>query len=214
MDINYLGHAAFKIKGKNASLVVDPYDEKVGPKFPKAEADVVAITHDHFDHNAVDKVSGEPFVISGPGEYEIRGIEVVGVASFHDNKQGVERGQNTIYNFRVDKINICHLGDLGQSSLTDQQVQEIGNVDILLLPVGGYFTIDASEANKIAAQLEPKIIIPMHFKDIDTTIEELAGVDKFLKEIGKENLEEVNKLTITPDKLPEETQVILLQKSS
>jgi L-ascorbate metabolism protein UlaG (beta-lactamase superfamily) len=213
MDISYLGHAAFKLKGKTASVVVDPYDSKVGPKFPKVEADIVAITHQHFDHNSVESVGGAPFVISGPGEYEVKGIEVVAVASFHDNKNGAERGNNTIYNFKIDKINICHLGDLGQSSLTDAQVEEIGNVDVLLLPVGGFFTIDASEANKIASQLEPHIIIPMHYKDEESKISELAGVDKFLKEVGKENLEPVNKLIVTPDKFAEETQVVLMKKS-
>lgn len=213
MDITYLGHASFKLKGKTASLVVDPYDTSVGPKFPKSEADIVAVSHDHFDHNSTNNVSGDPFIISGPGEYEVKGVEVVGVSSFHDNKQGAERGTNTIYNFKIDKINICHLGDLGQESLTDQQIQEIGNVDILLLPVGGFFTIDATQANKIASQLEPRIIIPMHFKDNDTKIEELAPVDKFLKEVGKESLEPVNKLTITPDKFSDETQVVLLSKN-
>ncbi len=213
MDITYLGHASFKLKGKTAAVVVDPYDSQIGPKFPKVEAEIVAVTHDHRDHSAVEQVGGEPFVISGPGEYEVKGVEVVGVSSFHDNKKGEERGLNTIYNFKVDKINICHLGDLGQSELTDAQVEEIGNVDVLLLPVGGHFTIDASEANKIASQLEARIIIPMHFKDAESKVEELSTVDKFLKEVGKENLEAVNKLTITPDKLPEETQVVLMSKS-
>ncbi len=213
MEITYLGHASFKLKGKAASVVVDPYDQKVGYKFPKVEADIVVATHDHFDHNAVSAVGGEPYQISGPGEYEVKGIEIVGVSSFHDSKEGAERGKNTIYNFKIDKINICHLGDLGQANLTDAQVEEIGNVDVLLLPVGGFYTIDASEANKVASQLEPKIIIPMHFKDKESQVTELAEVDKFLKEIGKENLEPVNKLTVTPDKLPEETQVVLMQKS-
>lgn len=212
MDITYLGHASFRLKGKTATVVVDPYEAKVGPKFPKVEADIVAVTHEHFDHNAVSNVSGDPFVVRGPGEYEVAGIEIVGVQSFHDNKKGEERGSNTIYNFKIDRINVCHLGDLGQSSLTDQQLEEIGNVDILLIPVGGHFTIDASEANKIASQLEPRVIIPMHFKDNETKIEELAPVDKFLKEIGKENIEPVNKFTITPDKFAEETQVVLMTK--
>lgn len=212
MDISYLGHASFRLKGKTAAVVVDPYGPEVGPKFPKVESDIVAVSHQHFDHNSIDQVAGEPFVISGPGEYEVKGVEVVGVSSFHDNKQGSERGTNTIYNFRIDRVNVCHLGDLGQTSLTDAQVEEIGNVDVLLLPVGGHFTIDASEANKIASQLEPRIIIPMHFKDSETKVAELAGVEKFLKEIGKESLEPVNKLSVTPDKLPEETQVVLMSR--
>ncbi|HSX57760.1 MAG TPA: MBL fold metallo-hydrolase [Candidatus Saccharimonadales bacterium] len=212
MEISYLGHASFKLKGKNATVVVDPFDPKIGLKFPKVEADIVASTHSHFDHNAISSVGGSPYVIEGPGEYEVKGIEIVGVASWHDNKEGAERGKNTIYNFKIDKINIAHLGDLGQTTLTEPQVEEIGNVDVLLLPVGGFFTIDASEANKIASQLEPKIIIPMHFKG-DSTVSELADVDKFLKEIGKENIEAVPKLVVTPDKLPEETQVVLLSRS-
>lgn len=213
MDISWLGHASFKVKGKTAVVVTDPYSSQIGIKMPKVEADIVTVSHGHFDHNEVTAVGGEPFVIEGPGEYEIKGVEVVGVASFHDSKSGFERGKNTIYNFKVDKMNICHLGDLGQENLTDEQVEEIGNTDILLIPVGGYFTIDATLAVKIVAQLEPKIIIPMHYRTNETKIEGLSGVEKFLKEMGKENIEPISKLTVIPDKLPEEAQVVVLTKS-
>lgn len=213
MDIFYLGQASFRIKGKQASLVIDPFDNQIGIKFPKVEADIVAVTHDHFDHNAISAVGGEPYVVSGPGEYEVKGVEIVGVSSFHDDKKGEERGRNTIYNFKIDRINVAHLGDLGQESLSNDQLEEIGNVDILLIPVGGFYTIDASAASKIASQLEPKIIIPMHYADSDSNIKELEGVEKFLKEMGKENIEPAPKLTITPDKLPEEAQVVVLAKS-
>jgi len=212
MDITYLGHASFKIKGKAATVVTDPYDPKIGLKFPKVEADIVAVTHGHFDHSAFSQVGGQPFVVSGPGEYEIKGVEIVGVDSFHDNKKGEERGRNTIYNFKIDKLNIAHLGDLGQESLTDSQIGEIGNVDILMIPVGGYYTIDASVASKIVSQLEPKIIIPMHYRDNDSTIKELAGVENFLKEMGKEGITPIAKLSITSDKLPEETQIVVMSK--
>ena len=213
MEITFLGQAAFKIKGKAATVVTDPFDESIGIKFPKITADIVTVTHDHFDHNASAKIEGDPFIIRGPGEYEVKGVEVVGVSSFHDNKRGEERGKNTIYNIKIDKINICHLGDLGQESLTSEQIEEIGNVDILLVPVGGYFTIDGAQASKIASQLEPKIVIPMHFKDGETKISELEGPEKFLKEMGKENVESLPKLSTTVEKLPEETQVILLTRS-
>lgn len=213
MEITFLGHASFKIKGKNATVVTDPFDDSIGIKFPKTVADIVTITHDHFDHNASGKIEDTPFIIKGPGEYEVKGVEVTGVASFHDNKKGEERGKNTIYNIKIDKINIAHLGDLGQESLTSEQIEEIGNVDILLIPVGGFFTIDGGEAAKIASQLEPKIVIPMHFKNTDTKIAELEGPEKFLKEMGKENVESLPKLSITVDKLPEEAQVVLLTKS-
>lgn len=213
MDISYLGHASFRIKGKNAVIVTDPYDPSIGLKFPKVEADIVSVSHGHFDHAALNQIQGEPFVVEGPGEYEIKAVEIVGVASFHDNKNGAERGKNTIYNFKVDKVNIAHLGDFGQDNLTDLQAEEIGNVDILLIPVGGFYTIDAAAASKIASKLEPKIIIPMHYLDPDSTIKELTSVDNFLKEMGKEDVEPISKLTITADKLPEETQVVLMVKS-
>lgn len=213
MDISYLGHASFRLKGKNATLIVDPFDNKIGLKFPKVEADIVAVSHSHFDHNAIENVAGSPFLVEGPGEYEVRGVEIVGVNSFHDDKNGEERGKNTIYNFKIDNINVCHLGDLGQTSLTNEQLEEIGNVDVLLLPVGGHYTIDASEATKIAAQLEPRITIPMHFSDGEAKIENLEGTaEKYLKEVGKEGLEPVNKLTVVAGKLPEEPQVVLMSK--
>lgn len=213
MEITFFGQASFKIKGKGATVVTDPFDDSIGIKYPKVSADIVTVTHGHFDHNASAKVEGNPFVIQGPGEYEVKGVEVVGVASFHDNKKGEERGHNTIYNIKIDKINIAHLGDLGQESLSNEQIEEIGNVDILLIPVGGYFTIDGAQAAKIVAQLEPKIVIPMHFKDVQTKIEQLESVEKFLKEMGKENVESLAKLVITAEKLPEEAQVALLTKS-
>jgi L-ascorbate metabolism protein UlaG (beta-lactamase superfamily) len=213
MEITYLGQASFKLKGKAATVVTDPFDDSIGMKLPKTSADIVTVTHDHFDHNASGKVEGEPFVVKGPGEYEVKAVEIVGVSSFHDNKKGEERGKNTIYNIKIDKINVAHLGDLGQESLTSEQIDEIGNVDILLIPVGGFFTIDGAAASKIASQLEPKIVIPMHFKDTDTKIEQLEGPEKFLKEMGKESVESLPKLSITSDKLPEEVQVVLLTKS-
>jgi len=212
MDISWLGHASFKIKGKVASLVTDPFDPKIGYKFPKVEADIVTVTHSHFDHNAVGEVGGEPFVVSGAGEYEIKGVSIVGVDSFHDDRRGEERGRNTIYNIQMDGVNIAHLGDLGQSSLTTAQIEELGNIDIALVPVGGFFTIDASDAAKIVAQLEPKIVVPMHYADGVVQIKELEGVDKFLKEMAKDSVEKLPKLSVSAEKLPEELQVILLEK--
>jgi len=212
MEISFLGHASFKLKGKTITLITDPFDESIGMKFPFVEADIVTVSHNHFDHNSFKSVKGDPFVIKGPGEYEVKGVEVVGVTSFHDTKKGEERGKNTIYNMKIDRINVCHLGDLGQDSLSSDQIEEIGNVDILLIPVGGYFTIDGTAAAKITSQLEPKIVIPMHFRDVQTNIEQLEGPEKFLKEMGKERPETLAKLSITKEKLPEETQIILLTR--
>ena len=211
MDISWLGHASFKIKGKAATVVTDPYDDQIGLKLPKVEADIVTVSHDHYDHNAVSKVLANPFVVSGPGEYEIKGVNIIGVFSFHDNKKGVLRGRNTLYNIKIENINIAHLGDLGQDELTGEQIENLGNVDIVLIPVGSVYTIDASTAAKIVAALEPSIIIPMHYYDKDSNLN-LDPVEKFLKEMGKEDVLPISKLAVTKEKLPDEPQVILLEK--
>ena len=212
MDITWMGHSAFKLKGKSATVVADPFDpEMVGLRMPKMEADIVTLSHDHGDHNNVGAVSGHTFVATGPGEYEIKGVAFVGTASWHDNKEGAERGKNTIFTFNFDGVRVCHLGDLGQESLTDAQVDEIGQVDVLLVPVGGNYTIDAAAAAKIVAQLEPKIVVPMHYKTPELKLE-IEPVENFLKEMGREIVEEQSKLSITADKLPEEIEVVLLAR--
>ena len=154
MDIIWLGQASFKIKGRQSTVITDPYDEKLGFKLPKVEADILTVSHDHYDHNAVPLVGGEPFVVKDPGEYEIGGVNIVGVPSFHDNKKGAERGKNTLFNIKIDGVNIAHLGDLGQDSLSSEQVEAIGNVDVLMVPTGSVYTIDTSTAVKIVTALE------------------------------------------------------------
>lgn len=219
MDIYWLGQACFKLKGKDAQVIIDPFDaDFVGLKLPKdLQADVVLSTHDHQDHNntqAVSSPSGEaPFVFKDPGEYEVKGVVITGISSFHDNSQGAERGKNTIFHLLFDNLNIVHLGDLGEEKLTEEQVAQITQTDILLIPVGSVYTIDGKVAAEIVAQLEPKIIIPMHHF-VEGLKFQLEGVDKFLKEMGAENVLPSLKLTMTKERLPEEPQVILLAKSS
>ncbi len=212
MDIYWYGQSCFKIKGKTASVVIDPFDpEKFGLKLPKElEGQVVLATHQHPDHNNANAVSGNPLIIEGPGEYEISGVSVVGVRTNHDASGGTERGKNTLYHITMDGIDIVHVGDLGHV-LAEEQTSEIDNVDILMIPVGGNYTIDSETAAKVVAQLEPKIIIPMHYK-IPGLTAEVEGVEPFLKEMGAENVQPQPKLTITKDKLPEEPAVILLSK--
>ncbi len=217
VDIWFLGQACFKIKGKNASVVVDPYKgEFTGLRLPKIDANIVCVTHDHADHNFVSGVIGteagtRPFVIEGPGEYEILGINVVGVASFHDDENGAQRGKNTIYHLTIDDVNIVHLGDLGQKKLTQEQVETLSTCDILLIPVGGKYTISAREAPDIIAAIEPKIVIPMHYK-LEGSKLELDGVDKFLTAMGKEKIEPQSKLSISRERLPDEVELFLLSK--
>jgi len=218
VDIYWYGQSCFKIKGKTASIVVDPYSsEFTGLKSSKIDANIVCVSHNHEDHNNSGAIVGNgdmpPFEIAGPGEYEITGVNIVGVSSYHDDKKGEERGKNTIYQIVVDGVNIVHLGDLGQKELTQNQVEMLSGADVLMIPVGGTFTIDAKEAPSIIAQLDPKIIVPMHYR-LDGLKFDLLPVDDFLKAMGKENLEKLPKLSVSEDKLPEEPQVVLLEKSN
>ncbi len=209
MEISWFGQSCFKIKGKNATVIIDPYDpDYTGLKLPKdMSSDVVLVSHDHKDHN----FTSGPMVFDKPGEYEVGGVVITAVSSFHDNSEGQERGVNNIFHLLFEGLDIVHLGDLGQAKLTEEQINEIGQTDILMIPVGGVYTINAEAASDIVSQLEPKIIIPMHYK-IEGLKFELDGVDKFLKEMGAEGAVPLPKLSISKDKLPEEPQTVVLSK--
>jgi L-ascorbate metabolism protein UlaG (beta-lactamase superfamily) len=208
MEINWLGHSCFKIRGRQASIVIDPYPPNLGYSLGKPTADIVTISHQHPSHNYDQGVGGEPRLITVPGEYEIKGVLIIGIATFHDAEGGQKRGKNTIYVMDVDGVAICHLGDLGHV-LTAEQVEEIDDVNVLLLPVGGASTIDASMAAEVIRQLEPKVVVPMHYKT-PVLNRELGPVEKFLKEMGIERLDSQPKLSLTPSSLPASTQVFLL----
>lgn len=213
MDIIWLGHACFKIKGKNATLVIDPFNqESTGLRLPKdLAAGVVLLTHNHPDHNNAVAVSGDPLVIVGPGEYEKLGMTISGVSTCHDEEGGAQRGKNTVYNVFIDGMNVVHLGDLGHI-LTEDQIGQIDNCDVLMIPVGSVYTINGEKAAKVVSQLEPKIVIPMHYK-MPGLAYELEGPELFLKAMGAEGVVSQPRLSITKDKLPEETTVVLLTKS-
>ena len=217
MDIYWGGQALIKLKGKNATVVIDPFESDfTGLKLPKdLTCDVVLISHNHNDHNnakAVSSSGGEVMKFSEPGEYEVSGVVITGVSSFHDDKEGKERGANIIFHLMFDGLDLVHLGDLGQSKLTEEQLAQIGEVDILFIPVGGVYTINGKQASEIVSQLEPKIIIPIHFKTEGLKFE-LEEVESFLKEMGAENVVAQPKLSITKEKLPEEPMVVVLSKS-
>lgn len=217
MQISWKGQACFQLgisikKDEQLKLVIDPYGESTGLSLPSLEANVVLVTHEHEDHNNKKGVKGDPFIISFPGEYEIKGVFVQGIASFHDDKQGKERGLNTIYTIEGEGIRVCHLGDFGQKELTSEQLENIGDVDILLIPVGGVYTINGKEAQKIISQLEPKIVIPMHYL-LAKLKYKLNPVEDFLRTMGAKKTEAQEKLTIKEKDLAqerEETEIVVL----
>jgi L-ascorbate metabolism protein UlaG (beta-lactamase superfamily) len=208
MDINWLGHSCFRIKGKQATVITDPYSPDLGYSLGKHSARIVTVSHEHPGHSYSQGIGGEPKVLHGPGEYEISGILVIGIATFHDDEKGAKRGRNTIYLMEVDEVLVCHLGDLGHV-LTDEQVEQLDNVNVLLLPVGGVSTISASVAAEVVRRLEPNVVIPMHYKT-EALKRELAPVDRFLKEMGLKTVTSQPKLSFTRTSLPETTQVFLL----
>jgi len=215
MEIQYIAHSSFKLKTGNVTVIIDPFlsdHPNLNLKFPKTEADIVTISHNHDDHNAVSSVSGTPFVIHGPGEYEIKGVHIYGYASYHDEKKGEERGENTIYVIESEGLSLCHLGDLGHL-LENDIVEEIGDIDILFVPTGGVYTVDAAKATDVVRQLEPKIVIPMHYKNPKTDLD-LAPVENFCKEMGVETPERTDKLKVSGDKLPEDTKLIILEPAA
>lgn len=210
MNITYYGHSCFKIVSNNLVIVTDPFDKNIGLRPPKVQAEIVTISHNHHDHNNISAISGQPFIVSSPGEYEIKGVSIFGILSFHDPKEGEERGLNTIYLIEAEGIKICHLGDFGQSQFSDQQLEAINQVDILFIPVGGKYTINASLASSLVSQIEPKIVIPMHYQLPGLKID-LDPINKFLKEMGLSKKESVDKLTIKKKNLPSETEVVIMR---
>jgi len=214
MHIIWHGQSFFQIqtslnKGEQTTLAIDPFDESTGLKPPSFQADVLLITHDHHDHNNKKAIKGTPFLIEGPGEYEVKEIAIQGVPSFHDEEEGKKRGPNTLYLIEMEEMKVCHLGDFGQKELTEDQLEQIGDIDVLMVPVGGEYTLDAKGAAHVISQIEPKIVIPMHYAIPKLKIK-LDEVDKFLKEVGKKSVVPQPKLLIKKKDLPLETQVVVL----
>jgi len=216
MHIFWKGQSCFQItttQGKNnqVNIVIDPFDESLGLRLPKLEADILLVSHSHSDHNNVKAVSGNSILIEGPGEYEIKEVFIQGISSFHDSSLGKERGLNTIYTIEAEEMRLCHLGDLGQKELTAEQVEKIGEIDILMIPVGGVYTISAKEAMKVMSQIEPSITIPMHYQ-IPKLKTKLDSLDKFLKTMGIKRIEPLPKLSIKKKEIsPEEAKIIILK---
>jgi len=219
MNIQYYGHSCFKLitksKGRNTESVtifIDPFDKCIGLKPPQGKADAVFISHtQHKGHNNSKVIKGNPIVIDTPGEFSVKGVNATGVDFFHDSNGGEEGGKNTIFILETEAIKICHLGDIG-TELTPEQIEKIGEIDILLIPVGGGFTIDGKVAVKIAQKLEPSLIIPMHFKVSGLNLD-IDDEKEFCREIGGCPKKKIVKITLKKKNLVDKNMEVLLMKA-
>ncbi len=212
MKITWLGHAAFLLETQGLKIVTDPYDHndnRIGYGPITIPVDIVTISHDHADHNYAKDLRGNPQTVKGSGSHEVKGITFTGIETHHDPTKGSQRGDNTIFLIGAEGLNLCHAGDLGHT-LSRDKIEAIGPVDILLIPVGGFYTLDAAEATKVMEDLNPNLVIPMHFKTevLDFPI---TGVDEFLK--GKSNVRRQgsSQLEVTKQTLPEKREVVVLE---
>lgn len=208
MDLTWLGHACFRMRGREGVVLTDPPDPRSGHAITKTEADLVTISHAHDGHSSLRSVGGEPVVLSGPGEYEVQEILVAGIATYHDNEKGALRGKNTVYTVHLDELALCHLGDLGHV-LAAADLERLGEIDICLLPIGGAdVNLSAAMAAEVVHQLEPKVVVPMGFDPEGRRKD--APFDRLLHELGVKDVASVPKLSVTRSSLPPELQVVVL----
>jgi L-ascorbate metabolism protein UlaG (beta-lactamase superfamily) len=208
MDITWYGHSCFRLSDRGVTIVTDPPSDDMGYDRPRIRADVVTISHEHPGHNNRVGFRGGPKFFVGPGEYEVKGVFITGINTYHDARNGATRGRNTVFVFEIHGVTICHLGDLGHVP-SQSQVEVLSDVDVLLIPVGGLHTIDGSKATEVISLIEPRLVIPMHYK---TRVEKakLQTLNKFLKEMGLAPTPAQPELKVTKSSLPDETQVMVL----
>jgi L-ascorbate metabolism protein UlaG (beta-lactamase superfamily) len=207
VDVTWLGQSCFRLRGRGAAVVTDPYPPALGPRL-KLESNVVTVSHPHENHSHVQSVK-DAHVIDGPGEYEVSGVTVRGLPTYHDDQKGAEHGRNTVYVIELDDVRVCHLGDLGHT-LDDRALETIGAVDVLLVPVGGGRTLDGARAAEVVRQVEPRYVVPMHYGH-PALKTELAPVERFLKEMSVPEAEPQSKLTVQASSAEAETKVVVLE---
>ena len=208
MDMTWLGHACFRMRGREGIVLTDPPDPKSGHAIPRTEATLVTMSHDHAGHVSLRSVAGEPVVLRGPGEYEVHEVLVTGLGSFHDEEKGAVRGRNTVFAIRLDDLVICHLGDLGHA-LAAADIEKLGDVDIALVPISGSdVNLSAARAAEVVQQLEPKVVVPMSYDPDDKKKD--TPYMRLLHELGVKDLEVVSKLSVTRSTLPDNLQVVAL----
>ena len=209
MEIVWQGHSCFRIRAREATIVTDPCPPASGYSIGKPTADIVTVSHKHENHSYLKAVAGSPTVVDGPGEYEISGAFVTGIATHHDAKKGEDHGPNIVYTMEMEDIKLCHLGDLGHTP-TAEQAEEMTGVDILFIPIGGNTTLDGQRAAEVVSLLEARLVIPMHYKT-PASKAELETPERFLKEMGvTAPLEPQPKISVTRNAIPATTQVVML----
>jgi L-ascorbate metabolism protein UlaG (beta-lactamase superfamily) len=208
MEITWFGHSCFRIKGKEAVILIDPCPDTTGYSLGKIQADIVAISHAHPGHSYLDTLQEGYRAIKGPGEYEIKDTYITGIGTFHDDVQGKKSGKNTVYVIEMEGVILCHLGDLGHT-LTPEVTGELGSINVLFVPVGGHSTIWAQAAADLVRNLNPGYVIPMHYKT-EAEKADLEFPERFLKELGIKDLASQPKLIVTRTNIPASTQVVLL----
>lgn len=213
MKIRYLGHSSFVLtESTGTSIVTDPYGD-IGFDMPRVRADAVTVSHAHYDHNNVSAVEGDPLVLEKEGQYEVGGVNVTAIKTYHDNENGKERGENLIFKFRMDGLEICHLGDLGEEC-SSELIEALLPVHVLLIPVGGTYTIDAEQAKEYVDRIMPSIVIPMHYKTKGLELD-IDKADEFTDLFEDEEVEELEECEIElfrDDVTEESTKIILLER--
>jgi L-ascorbate metabolism protein UlaG (beta-lactamase superfamily) len=208
LDVTWFGHGCFRLRGRSAAVVTDPYPPAIGLKLQRLEADLVTVSHEHANHSYTQAVK-EAYEIRGPGEYEVAGVSVIGFPTYHDAEKGARQGRNTVYLFEIDDLRVCHLGDLGHK-LDDVEAEAVSSADVLLVPVGGHNSINASLAAEVVRQLEPRYVVPMHYAIPGLKLS-LDPIDKFLKEMGLATAEPQPKLSVQKSSGEFETKVVVLE---
>jgi L-ascorbate metabolism protein UlaG (beta-lactamase superfamily) len=208
LDVTWLGHGCFRLRGRSAAVVTDPYPPSIGLKLQRLDGDLVTVSHEHENHNYT-QVMRDAYEIRGPGEYEVAGVSVIGVPTFHDAEKGAKHGRNTVYLIEIDDVRVCHLGDLGHR-LDDAEAEAISSPDVLLVPVGGNTAINAAQAAEVVRQLEPRFVVPMHYAIPGLKLQ-LDTLDRFLKEMAVTSAEPQPKLSVQASSGEYDTKVVVLE---
>jgi L-ascorbate metabolism protein UlaG (beta-lactamase superfamily) len=210
LDVTWLGHGCFRLRGRGAAVVTDPYPPVIGLKLGRMDAEVVTVSHDHDNHSYTQVVRDPTYVIRGPGEYEVAEVSVIGVPTYHDAEKGARLGRNTVYLIEIDDVRVCHLGDLGHK-LDDVEAEAVASPDVLLVPVGGHMAMNGAQAAEVVRQLEPRYVVPMHYAIPGLKLQ-LDPIDRFLKEMGVTASEPQPKLAVQKSSVTEyETKVVVLE---